>query len=79
MKKSKQAADFGPNLELGDLLELFRYSYMVGGKFLTINEVCKMASMSTRTYYKPVLPYSTYLRACRGQRGTMAFNTECVR
>ena len=27
MKKSKQAADFGPNLELGDLLELFRYSY----------------------------------------------------
>ena len=52
MKKSKQAADFGPNLELGDLLELFRYSYMVGGKFLTINEVCKMASMSTRTYYK---------------------------
>ena len=52
MKKSKQAADFGPNLELGDLLELFRSSYMVDGKFLTINEVCKMASMSTRTYYK---------------------------
>lgn len=25
---------------------------MVDGKFLTINEVCKMASMSTRTYYK---------------------------
>ena len=52
MKKSKQAADFVPNLELGDLLELFRYNYMVGGKFLTINEVCKMSSMSTRIYYK---------------------------
>ena len=33
MKKSKQAADFGPNLELGGLLELFRYNYMVGGEF----------------------------------------------
>ena len=52
MKKSKQTADFVPNLELGDLLELFRYNYMVGGKFLTIHEVCKMSSMSTRIYYK---------------------------
>lgn len=52
MKKSKQTADFVPNLELGDLLELFCYNYMVGGKFLTINEVCKMSSMSTRIYYK---------------------------
>lgn len=33
MKKSKQTADFVPNLELGDFLELFRYNYMVGGKF----------------------------------------------
>ena len=33
MKKSKQAADFGPNLELGDLLELFRYSCMQNGLY----------------------------------------------
>lgn len=33
MKKSKQAADFGPNLELGDLLELFRK----GGKTKRVN------------------------------------------
>lgn len=45
-----QITESAPNRELGDFLELLRYVCLVQGKRLTINDVCRMAAMSTRTY-----------------------------
>lgn len=38
--------------ELGDYLEVLRCWFPVEGKTLTINELCRRAGMSTRTYCK---------------------------
>lgn len=47
MNKSNQSPT---HLQLGHYLELLRHSLSVDGKHLSIQEVCRRASMSVSTY-----------------------------
>lgn len=41
-----------PNLELGDFLAALQKVVLVGGKHLSCADICRMASMSSKTYMK---------------------------